>query len=60
MKKKSKFPEKVYITLDCDEDDNTVYPLAWSNVPDEDGPIAEYKLVRVGKIKIMEPTAEWQ
>ena len=54
-----KFPKTMYITKDKDGEEE--YFTAWEEIPESDNYyVAEYKLVRVGKITVSDPTVAWK
>ena len=54
-----KFPKTLFVTKDK-EGDGEEYLLAWDHVPENDlDRVAEYKLVRVGKIFTQVPGVDW-
>ena len=55
-----KFPKTVFVTIDKDTD-GSEYLLAWNDVPEDDaGAVAEYRLVRRGKISTQEAKVDWK
>ena len=55
-----KFPKTLFVTKDK-ENDGTEFFLAYDHVPDnDDDTVAEYRLVRKGKISTQEPKVGWK
>ena len=55
-----KFPKTLFVTKDK-ESDGTEYLLAWNHVPENDADtVAEYRLVRKGKISTQVPRVDWK
>ena len=55
-----KFPKTVFVTIDKDTD-GSEYLLAWNDVPEnDDDAVAEYRLVRKGKISTQVPRVDWK
>ena len=55
-----KFPKTVFVTMDKDTDGEE-FLLAWNHVPENDADaVAEYRLVRKGKISTQAPKVDWK
>jgi hypothetical protein len=54
-----KFPKTLFVTKDK-ESDGTEFLLACEHVPENDNDVvAEYRIVRKGKISIQVPQVDW-